>query len=128
EARELAKQRRGAADSCACRMRILVQELHDLLEAGIDPLRVLEPPALPAKLVLLAFAELDGVDLRHLPAVELLLAGAFPGVVAQAGELGARRLPAPPERGQLRPRLLAPGEAIQDDELTRGLLDALVHR
>ena len=103
-----------------------MQESHDLLKAGEDPLGVLEPSTLRAKLVLLALAELDGVDLRDLPAVELLLAGAFTGLVANARELGARRLPPPAQGSQPRPRLLAPGEAVQHVELAQGLHEPLV--
>ena len=100
------RSRRSAAarpSRRAGRLLILVQERHDVLEAGEDPLGVLEPPALRAELVLLAFPELDRVDLGDLPAVELLLARSLAGLVADADELGPRRLPPAPERVRASP-------------------------
>ena len=126
EAREIPEERSGAADRRAGRLLILVQESHDFLKAGEDPLGVLEPPALRAQLVLLAFPELDRVDLGDLPAVELLFAGPLAGLVADADEVAPRRLPSAPERVEFTRASPRTGEAIDHIQLAQGSHEPMV--
>ena len=87
---------------------------------------MLQSPPLRPELFLLALPGTNSVDLGELEAVELLLANPLPAFLPQAREIVSRRVPAPHELGEAIAPLLAPGEAIEQQELTRRLHEPLM--